>query len=278
MDIVSVASPCDHDEIVAFLEARGLVENVWLLREVGWASRSPDIWRVELCRREGTLVGVAAICDFDKIPVGPSPRPQHQYEASMECVDRQAVEALAGSLPGGVEGRFSLLCPVAREYFEAAPGVERGHTDPHFTVSAERFRPVAGEEVMELTAADAELFEGCECGAEGDPLSSVRDGTGRKFAILRSGRVSTSATMCPLLEGGGTGGGVMAICGVFTESQYRNAGLGKRLVSHVTELILRDGHAPLYWTEPDNLASQALAKSLGYWQFGTMAVYRWCKP
>jgi predicted GNAT family acetyltransferase len=54
-------------------------------------------------------------------------------------------------------------------------------------------------------------------------------------------------------------------------------GLGKRLVSHVTEIILQDGNVPIYWTEPENIASQSLAKSLGYYQIGQKIIYRWRK-
>ncbi len=273
---VSKASLADFDEIAAFLEQRGLAQNVAILQPMHPEMWAWEEWSVLLCRRGRQIAGVETVFDHRKSRRPSGWKPTSDYEGSMDCVDKWAVKALVAALPPG-RGRFRLLRPVVQEYFDQLPGVERGDADFYFTVSPERFRPVAGEGVIELTAADGALFEGCERAALGDPLALVREGSGRKFAILRRGRVAASAGVGSMTPHTGTKREVIAISGVFTEPQYRRLGLGKRLVSHVTELILSDGNVPIYWTEPDNLPSQALARGLGYWQFGEMTTYFWRK-
>jgi len=73
------------------------------------------------------------------------------------------------------------------------------------------------------------------------------------------------------------GWGITSIAALYTEQRYRRMGLGKRLVSHVVELILAEGHTPVYWTTPDNVASQGLAEGLGFRRYGTTVDYLWRK-
>ena len=59
---------------------------------------------------------------------------------------------------------------------------------------------------------------------------------------------------------------------------YRRRGLGRQVVSHVTDLVLRAGARPTYWTSAENLPSRALAKSLGYEEFAHTICYAWRRP
>lgn len=65
---------------------------------------------------------------------------------------------------------------------------------------------------------------------------------------------------------------------VYTEIPYRRRGLGRRVVSHITERDLREGRVPIYWTEPDNMASQRLCMGLGYRQYGQNIKHLWRRP
>ena len=98
------------------------------------------------------------------------------------------------------------------------------------------------------------------------------------MAILRNGRVATSASLAPRTPKGATRCRVMCISGLYTQRRHRRTGLGRRLVSYLTELILRDGNVPEYWAEPDNVASRNLAASLGYWQYAQKVDYLWRRP
>ena len=46
-------------------------------------------------------------------------------------------------------------------------------------------------------------------------------------------------------------------------------------MSCATETVLRDGNLPMYWTEPNNAASQELCKGLGYRQYAQQINYIW---
>jgi GNAT superfamily N-acetyltransferase len=204
----------------------------------------------------------------------PGYNPGTDYDVRMDAEDAPAVEAMITAFPSNQLGSFQLYNPLIQAYFEALPGlVRREEGDFYFTVSLERFCPVAGEEVVELTAADASLFEGCERQHRWEYMGEEH----RVFGIVRDGRVVTSTGVAPITPARAMKRRVIAISGLYTETRYRRMGLGKRLISYVTELILRDGHAPLYWAEPDNAASQALAQGLGYWRIAQGMRYLWRK-
>ena len=121
-----------------------------------------------------------------------------------------------------------------RGYFDIFP------EDLFFTVSSERFRPVAGEEVVELTSADAGLFEGCETQEVWERNWPYLSEAHHCFGIVRDGKVASSTYVGPIhdqfrdsdLPPGELESPVIAISGLHTETRYRRMGLGKRLVSY----------------------------------------------
>ena len=265
-NIISIASRSDCEDIFAFLDKQGLAENAWLIWSVFDALQKDEVWETVLtCRRRHQIVGVAYMFNQRKLPVEyRAPDPGCDYDVRIDAEDASAVEAMIANLPSEQLGRFSIFRPLIQAYFEALPGVSQREGDLYFSVSPERFCPVAGEEVIELTAADAGLFEGCERQPRWEDM-----GEGfRVFGIVRDGGMATSTGIAMKRR-------VITISGLHTETRYRRMGLGKRVVSYVTELILRDGDVPLYWTEPDNVASQALARGLGYWQIAQQMTYLW---
>jgi len=88
------------------------------------------------------------------------------------------------------------------------------------------------------------------------------------FAIVRNERAATSTGIGPVTPAIETKRRVMVISGLYTETQYRRMGLGKQLVSHVTEMILRDGHVPMYWTEPEKPHRRRWLKDLATGRLG----------
>jgi len=267
---ISIASNPDREEIFAFLEKQGSVLNAWLIWEVSDAFQyNPDGISVLICRLGDEIVGVAHILDWIKTPPGPSGwKPNYDYDVRMDAVDREAVEALVEAFPIGLLGHFWIFRPMIQEYFQELSDATHTDGDLYFTVSPEHFRPVTGEKVIELTAADAHLFEGCE------KQRSWEDGD-HIFAIIRNDRVATSVSLGFVTPKTAIKNRVEAIMDLYTETKYRRMDLGSQLVSHVTEVILHNNHVPVYWTEPENIASQALAKGLGYFQVGKAIFYRW---
>jgi GNAT superfamily N-acetyltransferase len=273
----NVATSAESEEILAFLRRRGLLENAWLMSSVHNAFRWPeDCAAVIACRRGEELVGVAYVLYQTKVPDeqrAPGYKPDYDYQVQMEAVDCRAIEALMATLPTNDLGLTYTHRPLIQKYFDRLPGVIREPGDLYYTASCERFRPVAGEEVRELTAADAHLFQGCERQRNWDNMA---EGS-RTFGIVREGRAATSVGM-HLVTPPSTTPRVIAMSRLHTETAYRRRGLAKRLVSYVTEMILRDGNVPMYWTEYDNIVSQGLAKGLGYQQYAQQISYRWRKP
>ena len=272
---IEQAHTSDRQEVLAFLERQGLVENAWLIREVSDALQRCEVWEsVMICRIRGELVGVANIFDQGKFPAeyrAPGFQPREDYDVRMDAVGRGAMEALIEALPTDHLVFFRSFRPMIQEYFRELPDAICSEGDPYFTVSPECFRPVAGEGVIELTAADIGLFEGCERHRSWEDKPEEA----QIFAIVRDERAATSTAVVPITPAIGTKRRVMIISGLYTETQYRRMGLGRQLVSHVTEMILRDGHVPMYWTEPENTASLALAEGLGYRQIGQEISCRW---
>lgn len=263
-----MSSTADLDTAVAFLESRGLLDNADLIGLLYGMQSRPEPIRALLCLRADQPAGVMWINDDCRTA---------QSYVRMDAVDGEAVNALLGSLPEGHEGYYRLHRPHIQRHFGSLTGAAKVHVDINFSVSAAGFAPVAGEEVVEVGQGDAGLFDGCEAWVKGALHRLGEDGL-RAFAILRRGRVAASALMGPVIPRGGRDYGIVGIAAVYTEPGHRRARLGKRLVSHMTEIIVQQGGTAVYWTTPDNTASRRLAESLGYRQYGTIEDYTWRKP
>ncbi len=73
------------------------------------------------------------------------------------------------------------------------------------------------------------------------------------------------------------GGAVVGIAGASADSDdmwqigvsvadgYRRHGIGRALVAALTVAVLKEGKVPYYSSWPANVASNALAQSLGFW-------------
>lgn len=264
----SIASTANRDEIISFLERRGLVENAWLIPDVYEPSEYDT---VVVCRRHNEVAGAACFWPSDPRQAQPQP---YTYMVRMDAVDREAVTALTEAMPAGEPMSFWLFNPMIQNYFDELRGATREEGDLYFTVSPDRFRPVAGEEVVELTDADLGLFEGCE--RKPNPVNF--ENAGRLFAILSEGRGAVFAWTSRITPEGATTRPVITLGALYTDPRHRRQSLGKRLVSHVTEIILREGNLPMYWTELDNIASQRVCTTLGYWQYAQRVDYLWRKP
>lgn len=273
----SIGASPDRQEVRAFLERQGLVENAWLIRSVSYVLQRCRVWgSVVICRFRGELVGVAYIDNQRKITAEHESGGYvsgHDYDVRMDAVTSEAMEAMIEVFPSDQLGSLKIFRPMIQKYFRELPDAICRAGDLYFTVSPERFRPVTGEKVIELAADDASLFEGCER----QPSWEDESEEDRIFAVVRNERAVTSTGVAPITPAIGTKRRMTVISGLYTETQYRRMGLGRQLVSHVTKMIHRDGHVPMYWTEPENAASQALARGLGYWQIGQEITCRWRK-
>jgi predicted GNAT family acetyltransferase len=66
----------------------------------------------------------------------------------------------------------------------------------------------------------------------------------------------------------------IADIGVLTHPKYRQKGLGRLVVSALSQASIEEDLIPQYWTLKENLASLKLVTSLGFEQYGTETVLR----
>jgi GNAT superfamily N-acetyltransferase len=264
---VGTPSTTDLGDVRSFL-ARRWLENAFLTRSLWSAVSDADCpgWTV-VCRRGEQVGGVAV---FWPVPSGDADGPE-RFDIEMDAVDGEAAGALAQCLPAGAAGHFRLFTLEAQRYFDACEAVESEPGDMYYTVSAEDFRRADGPDVVELTQADAALFDGCEQ----QPRWEHRDEEGRLFAVVRDGRVVASVSCTPITPHEAGRPRVVSVGALHTEPAYRRRGLGRRLASHATERVLRDGGLPIYWTAPDNVASRRLCKGLGFGRYAQIVTYVW---
>ena len=267
-----MATKSDHDEVIGFLEGQGVLENAWLIWAVPSALDVPErCGSLLVCRLRDDVAGVAHILPVTEGPSGR--RPDHDYHAQMDAADQKAAESLLAELPEGQSVLFRpVFRPLIQECLGSLPGCTRSDGDLYYTVTLDRFRPVPSDEVVELTAADAGLFEGCERQPAWESMSDSR-----VFAIVRDDRAACSVCSSPIPPKSMTRPRVFSVGALHTETRYRRMGLARKVVSHATDIILRDGGVPMYWTEPDNIASLELCKGLGYRQYAQRRSFLWRK-
>jgi len=257
-------------EILRFLERRRL-HNAWVLWFVWDTLRDPHHpGEVLVCRSGSKFAGVAYL---GQRPLRDEKAPAH-FDVHMDAENPEAARALAEALPPGSIGRFQLFTAETQEYFDGIEGPERHEDDVYYTVSQDGFRPTAGPEVVELTESDAALFARCEH----EPRWEYRDEESTLFAIVEDRSVAASVSVTPITPKGATTPCVVSIGALHTEGPHRRQGLGRRVVSCATELVLNEGNLPIYWTAPDNIAPQRLCEGLGYWQYAQKVNYVWRRP
>ena len=79
----------------------------------------------------------------------------------------------------------------------------------------------------------------------------------RTFAIIKGNRILSRASVDPIECGSGN-------ISVTTDSDHRGKGYGKAVVSAAVEWCFEKDILPVYYARSDNIASLALAKSLGF--------------
>ncbi len=272
--MTTTATRDEYQQIADYLVCHGQLRNESQIGEIwrvlhGGGKRD---WSTLVHRRAGEIVGVMARADDPE----PAPWREHQYdlEAEIEADDGEAALALLDTLPAGKLVRFIVYSPQVQTALDRVPDIERYPIGPRLTVTEERFRPVATEGIREVTSADAALFEGLEP----PPWDSEGKRGGRHFALVRDGRARSRAAWIPFTMEPVFSPSTIGITYVATEGAHRRQGLGRQVVSYVTELVLRAGARPMYWTSEENIASQALAKSLGYEEFAHTVCYVWRTP
>ncbi len=272
--MTTTATRDEYQQIADYLVCHGELRNesqiqgIWRALHGGGESN----WSTLVHRRAGEIVGVMALSHDPE----PAPWREHQYDltAKVEADDGEAVLALLDTLPAGKLVHFTVYSPQVQTALDRVPDIERYPIGPRLTVTEARFRPVVTEGIREVTSADAALFEGLEQ----PPWDFEGERGGRHFALVREGRALSRAAWIPLTMEPVFSPPIIRITYVATVEARRRQGLGRQVVSCVTDLALRAGARPMYWTSLENYPSQSLAKSLGYEEFAHTVCYVWRKP
>jgi GNAT superfamily N-acetyltransferase len=265
--MTTAATREDYPQIADYLERQGEVRTAWVKREVWWALRrdDPGGWWVVVHRRAGEVAGVTTLR-----PHGGEGR----CRASMAADDEEDVLALLNSLPDGTLFCINTHSPRVQAALDHLPQVTRYPGGPLMTVTAGCFRPVLAEGIREVTSQDAGLFDGLDQ----PPWDCEGEKGGRHFALIRESEARSRASWIPLMLEPVFSPPIIRITYVATAEAYRRQGLGKQVLSYVTDLVLRAPARPMYWTSVGNFPSQELAKSLGYEEVGRHAYYEWRRP
>ncbi|WIV11539.1 GNAT family N-acetyltransferase [Proteiniborus sp. MB09-C3] len=80
---------------------------------------------------------------------------------------------------------------------------------------------------------------------------------GRKFVVLEGKKIVSACKISDIDFGGGN-------IAVWTDSNYRNKGFGKAVVSEAVKWCINNNILPIYWVDSENTASINLAKNLGF--------------
>lgn len=255
----------DKGKLLDFLDMRGLAENVWLAWSISCALHSDgDFWRTLICEDKGRIAGVACISWG---PGGPAEHCQIRLDAE----DQDALLMLVDAFPKSQSQRVSILKSEVQLYMNGVHGFQRKDGDPYFTVNSEQFKPIISGlgKIVQVTEDMRHLFDGCESQPEWEYLAPET----QIDACVVGDRVVSSVSTSQLTPVLSSGRQAVSVGALYTQTEFRRGGYARELVSHVTQRILSAGCLPIYWTEQENTASQALCKTLGYRQYSLEALY-----
>ena len=256
----------DKSQLLEFLEMRGLAENVWLIHSISDDTIFHDetAGQVYICKDNERIAGVVCVSWY-------SGRPGEDCMIRLDAEGEEAFNLLLNAIP---ENKSQLLIAIntgVKQYMDSVPGYERINRDLYYTVNPEQFQPVviSSDNITEVTEERKHLFDGCE----NPPRWEYRLECSQIDAYILNDRVASSISTSPITPVLPSGYQAISVGALYTQNEHRRRGYARELVSVVTQRILFEGNLPIYWTDQDNIASQALCTSLGYQLYGLEVAY-----
>lgn len=264
MKIINATSD-DQSQLLEFLEMRGIAENVWLIHFISDTRNFDDpVGKIYICKDRNRITGVACVGWNSSQPGG-----NCMIRVDAEGEDASAM--LVNALPKSQSQLFIVINTNVQEYMDCLPGYERSERDLYYTVNPEQFQPVviSSNNIMEVTEELKHLFDGCENPPRWEYLSE----DSQIDAYVLGDRAVSAVSTSPITPVSPSGHCAVSVGALYTQNEHRRRGYARELVSMVTESILSEGNVPIYWTDQDNIASQALCTSLGYQLYGLEVAY-----
>lgn len=190
---------------------------------------------------------------------GPGPFNPDPDWLRIEACDAAAVHALLAQVELTPRLIFSIHRPWIGQLLQQHYGLSPTGTGVYGYI-LERDQLVAQTEdtAQLLTARDAELVERSACGWTPGYFARLFSEGRRPWAILRDGKIVSRASS------GYSHAESEEVVGVWTHPQWRGQGLARQLVYAVAADILQRFRYATYTTTYDNLASQAVARRVGF--------------
>jgi ribosomal protein S18 acetylase RimI-like enzyme len=180
----------------------------------------------------------------------------------LEARDRECARAVLRRLPAAEV----LAARIHREWLTEVL-TERYRLEPvhelvYFRGDGQGFRPKVSVPVLEevLKPGVAELLE-----QTGRTAAGVRALVARCGGVYVARVAGVPVGVCCV--NAAKTAGISEIAAVYVLEEFRRRGVGQSLVSVAAEAIRAQGRIPTYCTHHDNLASQALVRSLGFEQY-----------
>ena len=237
-------------EAIGFMGSHSPLANADLLRYA-----TSDAERIELLGAfvESELAAVAGILSTSN--------PVYDHLIWAEC---STTPLFRGLLAGAPAGRLYVKVhhDSIADWLETGLGLQPERRDVYFTVTAGRLTSQPLGDTRVLSREDAQCFADAAAPAAATLTAEHAERT--VWGIERHGRIVCSGVCSAVAQAPAVTIG--AIADVYTNKAWRCCGMASRLVCAMTSALLAENDHVLYWTTPDNVASQRPAARLGYEQ------------
>ena len=260
-----VNSESELQECLVYLDHQGALLNAYLANSTvrGWTT--PDHFSLVVHAGE-RIAGFAHVILSCGAPF--------DFVVRMFADEPFSISMILSALPKGI-GYFPIHTPVMHEYFDRLCKGERRHTFINFVAERGSFLPTVPQyAVRKLTIDDEPLFAGCE----GYTQNELGQPDRYVFGIVAQGRIASSVVVATVIDNSHWTKTIAGIGELHTQTVHRRKGFGRTLISFVTQQLLQDHDAVLYYTTPDNTASQRLIAPLGYTRLSESVDYQFRLP
>jgi RimJ/RimL family protein N-acetyltransferase len=220
-------------------------------RELLLALRAEPIAKLQVAFRGGTAVGVL-IC-------GPGPFIPDPYWVRLDAQDEAALTTLMAEFAFTERHTLSIHRPWIGAVLGTRYGMQPNGTGVYgYLLDRTHLAIYHRPTVRALTPSDVRLVERSQCGWTVRYFERLFVAGRRPWAIVEDGAIVCRASS------GYPDAYSEEVVGVWTHPRWRGRGLARQLVSAVSADILERMQYATYTTTYDNLASQAVARAVGF--------------
>jgi ribosomal protein S18 acetylase RimI-like enzyme len=190
---------------------------------------------------------------------GPGPFVPDPYWIRLDALDQAALDELMRASTVSHRHTLSVHRPWIGAALAANYGMQANGMGMYgYLVDRAQLVDLADSSVQSLSIRDIGLVERSQCGWSRSYFQRLFATGRRPWAVVRDGMIVCRASS------GYPDAFSEEVVGVWTHPRWRGRGLARRLVSAVAADILERKPYAAYTTTYDNLASQAVARAVGF--------------